>query len=624
MKKSPELIILGIDGGIPEYVRKKAAEGRLPNFARLIRKGTFLNELRGVHPTVTPVCWSALQTGSTPEVNGVISDLLHLDGPLSHCVSSYHGDYLKAERLWEAAARIGKTSLVTSFPVSGPSRSPLVRQAGGLTCSAGRFLDPASRFEEYDIPYQLWFFDRNRKPADSLAHFAAKSSPVVPVQKQVVSHSLPMEAAQEVSAVSEMSHGFYELRMDLDRPHANRHKFAPFHWTLEVTEGGFFLHTDDRIIHLKEDEWCTPFRRSLKCEGGELNCAFRFGCFAYEDGYLIFTPSCGNIEDIVSPELHPILKKLPPVSANYEYVFLRDPVTSRLAFDTFHFNMEWDFELIRQAQEADPSDIIITYSGVTDVINHLFWTTCCRAVPADEKARSFADFCYEKIYDFADEYLGFLMNEIAGEDTAILVVSDHGSLGTPQWHTPNLDMAKAGLVHFKDPDTLEIDYSKSLAAAVGFGNIFVNLQGRETDGIVPPEEYDRTVSRIIAALQDNMRSPDGDSFLAFAVKKAEAGFMGQGGERAGDVIYGACAGYASQTVHAEQIPTARDGKFGSLTCLGILAGPGIPENRTFTDPVNLHDLAPTLAYLLGYPLPRESNGRIVAQLMDKEISVHKK
>ena len=161
-------------------------------------------------------------------------------------------------------------------------------------------------------------------------------------------------------------------------------------------------------------------------------------------------------------------------------------------------------------------------------------------------------------------------------------------------------------------------------AAIGFGNIFVNLQGRETGGIVPPEEYEDTVSRIITALQDNMRSPDGMPYLAFAVRKEEAGFVGQGGERAGDVIYGATGSYASITVHAEQIPTARNKKYGSMNCLGILSGPGVRGGATFSGPVGLPDLAPTLSFLLDYPIPRESNGRIITQILNRDFPSGKK
>ena len=115
-----------------------------------------------------------------------------------------------------------------------------------------------------------------------------------------------------------------------------------------------------------------------------------------------------------------------------------------------------------------------------------------------------------------------------------------------------------------------------------------------------------------------MRGPDGASYLAFAVRKSEAGFFEQGGERSGDVVYGVAAGYSSITVHAEQIPTAKHPQFGSILALGILAGPGVPANQTLTEPVRLQDLAPTVCSLLGYPLPEGSNGRIVSKLIQAD------
>ena len=613
--KSPELIVLGVDGGVPRYVKEKVAQGKLPHFAALMKRGTFLENLRPVHPTVTPVCWSALQTGSTPEVNGVTSDLLHLDGPLSHFVSSYHGNYLKAERFWEAAARTGKSSLVVSFPVSAPTRSPLVRQVGGETCSPGRFLLEGDKVEQHDIPFQLWFFDLDKKPVQTLQHFTVKSSPVVEVPDQVYSHNQKLSQKQTASEIKSLGHGHYQLQTDLNRTGANFHRFLPFSWDVECSENGFILHTDDGDIALNKNEWTAPFRRTLKCESGELTCPFRFGCFAYEDGWLLFASATSYIRDRVTPSLASIVDQLPPPPVNLEYIFLFDPVTSHLAYDAGRFNTNWNMELIRQALKQSPSDIVVTYFGNTDTHNHCFWSIFTGAVQADEEKYRFAAESMEKIYDLADQYLGFLMDEVAGENTTILVVADHGSIGTPGWHSCNQELAKTGLVKFSNPERMEIDWENSKAAAIGFGQIFVNLQGRETNGIVPPSEYDKTVAEIITTLQDNMRGPDGASYLAFAVRKEEAGFFEQGGDRCGDVVYGASAGYAAITVHAEQIPTASHKQYGSMLSLGILAGPGIPAGQNFSDPVRLQDLAPTLCALLGYPLPKDCNGRIVSQLI---------
>ena len=90
--KTPQVIVIGVDGAVGTYVAQKAREGHLPNFARLLKRGCQMTDLRPPHPTITPVCWSAFMTGATPEVNGIVSDRLHLDGPLSKNVSAYHGD----------------------------------------------------------------------------------------------------------------------------------------------------------------------------------------------------------------------------------------------------------------------------------------------------------------------------------------------------------------------------------------------------------------------------------------------------------------------------------------------------------------------------------------------------
>ena len=42
--KKPELLVIGIDGAMPQYVKNAIAEGKLPNFKKLMRKGGFFNE----------------------------------------------------------------------------------------------------------------------------------------------------------------------------------------------------------------------------------------------------------------------------------------------------------------------------------------------------------------------------------------------------------------------------------------------------------------------------------------------------------------------------------------------------------------------------------------------------
>ena len=63
-----KIILLGIDGMDPRFSRKMVDEGKMPNLAKLIKKGAARHDLRllGAVPTITPPMWTTLATGAYP------------------------------------------------------------------------------------------------------------------------------------------------------------------------------------------------------------------------------------------------------------------------------------------------------------------------------------------------------------------------------------------------------------------------------------------------------------------------------------------------------------------------------------------------------------------------------
>jgi len=59
------VVILGLDGLAPELCQKHMANGKLPNFARLRKKGCF-KKLATTFPALSPVAWSTFATGVNP------------------------------------------------------------------------------------------------------------------------------------------------------------------------------------------------------------------------------------------------------------------------------------------------------------------------------------------------------------------------------------------------------------------------------------------------------------------------------------------------------------------------------------------------------------------------------
>ena len=581
----PEMIFLGIDGGVDSYIAREAAAGNLPNFARLLERGTRLTELRTAHPSITPTCWSSIMTGTTPEIHGIMADRLHKAGKVTDIVTSYNGRHLLAERFWDAAARAGKTALVTGIPLSGPAVSPLVRQCGGLCFY--RYTRPDSRKEFYDLPMQLWFFDTKKKPSGRLKDFAD-----VPQQKP--------------SPVTDLGNGRFRLDMVFDREAGTNYRhIPPFSWELRADEDGFTLLNGPDEIRLLPDADSEPFFRDLPSDAGTLHMPFRFGCYAFDDGFLILSDVTGDLSDVCTPDMYEITKQLPPPPLDKAWTFFNSPATAHIATESCNRETDWQIEMLRRALAQKKSDIVVTYFPWPDTVNHFFWQVLSKCIDAKPEIAELAEYAYRETYATADRYLGFLLDEVADENTTIMLASDHGSLGHVADNNINALLNKAGLLSYDEQH--KIDPARTRAVCVACGHIRINLQGREEGGIVPPEKFEDTVYEVIAALQDNLRGPDGRPFLAFAVRREEAGFFGLGGPNCGDVVFGLSAGYAAMTIHAEQIPTARS-QYGNMLSLGIFAGPGIAEGKVLDLPCRTIDLAPTLCELLDWPLPRNCTG----------------
>jgi len=63
-------MVLGLDGADPATIDLLLSEGKLPNFARLRREGAY-GPLRSQEPLLSPVIWTTIATGKTPDRHGI-------------------------------------------------------------------------------------------------------------------------------------------------------------------------------------------------------------------------------------------------------------------------------------------------------------------------------------------------------------------------------------------------------------------------------------------------------------------------------------------------------------------------------------------------------------------------
>lgn len=213
-------------------------------------------------------------------------------------------------------------------------------------------------------------------------------------------------------------------------------------------------------------------------------------------------------------------------------------------------------------------------------------------------------------YRVIDKAIGKIVN-VAGENALIVVISDHGI--KPKIYGLDITklLADVGLLVFKNNG--EIDFSKSKAIPGREGPwIYVNLRGRFKHGIVSSNEYEEVREDIINALYDYIDPETGIRPIVLAVRKEDARLLGLYGPRIGDVVYALRPEYGS---HHGQLPTAELG-IGSLRGLLIMKGPGVKRGYAIKRIVRGTDIVPTVCYLLGFPIPRNTEGGVIYQALE--------
>ena len=173
-----------------------------------------------------------------------------------------------------------------------------------------------------------------------------------------------------------------------------------------------------------------------------------------------------------------------------------------------------------------------------------------------------------------------------------------------------------------------------------FPALWVNLAGRESGGIVPPDRYQETCARAVAALC-NWRDPETGQALVRRVYRREEIYRGEQVERAPDLLidWNLDRGYsylsgrslddhsgqslrklAPHEFHSHEMAT----RGGSHRPNGMLMAMGGPfASRGAIQGASLSDLAPTILFCQGLGIPQEMEGRVLAELFSPEfLSAH--
>jgi predicted AlkP superfamily phosphohydrolase/phosphomutase len=186
---------------------------------------------------------------------------------------------------------------------------------------------------------------------------------------------------------------------------------------------------------------------------------------------------------------------------------------------------------------------------------------------------------------------------------------------------------RATLLHLLERSFLSlsnVDWSRTVAYSRGnYGQIFINLQGREPHGIVTPVEYETVRETIIERLRKLTDPETGEPIIA-RVFRTEELYWGERADCAPDLLpitrdmrYKPL-GTVSFTSHRLVEPTFGNSGDHRMEGVLFLCSSGVRPGHRLSN-VYIVDLTPTILYLLEQPVPANLDGTVLTEAFDQQF-----
>ena len=612
-----KLLFIGVDGMIPATVLAFVREGALPNISRLIQRGAWFNNCLPAFPTITPTCWASYATGATPATHGVTCQDIHLPGmPLAEKTFVYRSEHCLAERYWEAAARIGKRSLIVDYPTSGPARSELVTQVNGTGCTTINYNNKGGKGKQGCFGVGARLFATN--DLKSKIEWLAATTPASGQWQGPRNADAPQAVGSSARVLARLHVVPEDSFWDVE----------PFDWYVELTDTGLILREalDAAPVAVIDSGMWNPIReRSITVNHKPHQFRYRVKVMesnAQARSFRIFFSPLADFRPAISPAAFgDDLMQIQGLGTFSDHAGFFGSGT--LDDDTYleieKMNLDWLAAAIETGWRRNACDATIAYTVMVDTINHVYGNII-EGIEGTEAERTKCINMERRAYQLVDEFVGRLVGQV-DPGTLVILASDHGRVGNETLFRPAKVLKKAGLLvtrELADGKGEEIVWEKTRAVNIGSVHIYVNLKGREPNGIVEPADYKATVDEIISACHNYRDEKTNMRGVAVAVCNEDSALLGLGGDRTGDVVWGVAGrmgGYYGG-VHACQIPTTSTAT-GDIRAMLIMAGANVRRGVCLQTNVRPWDVAPTICHVMKWPNPMQLEGRVIYEAISE-------
>lgn len=284
---------------------------------------------------------------------------------------------------------------------------------------------------------------------------------------------------------------------------------------------------------------------------------------------------------------------------------------------------EIQFKLLKCCITEKSWDFFMHVNMGVDRIHHGFWRYHDPQHRLYEPGNPFEMAIFD-YYRMVDEMAGKLI-ELAGDDVTVLVVSDHGVTRMDGGICVNEWLWRNGWLNFKTPppegkitpvENLDVDWAQTKAWASGgyYGRIFLNVEGREPQGIIPAPQYQQIrdeLARLLAAIPDPDEQP-----LNTSVFKPEDIYEQVNGVAPdllvyfGDLHWRAVGSLGHRQHFTLENDTGPDDANHAPYGMFVLREPGC-RGAGQVARHQLMDIAPTLLDRMGIAIPADMQGRVI-------------
>ena len=551
-------LIIGLDAFDPGIVERMFAAGKLPHLSKFVSQDGY-SRFAVANPPQSEISWTSIATGLNPGGHGMF-DFVHRD-PASYALNvsllptkkSVLGTSFtfphNAPTIFDQAAKEGFPSTALWWPATFPAHldSPVQNIPGlgtpdiqgRLGVGAAYSLDPALKDEKFKTPVEAL------KQTGKGRYSGFLKGPAQQKGKQLQETILEFQLDVVDDQSARLTIGKQALTL-------TRGKWSPIFQV--VFKVGLFvgIHAITRVVMNQVDPAVLYF---LPLQIHPLHSPWPY---ASPPGFVRQTwNTCGSFLSLGWPQ----------DTTGLEEKWITDDQFLQLCDSIFSTRRNIFLHHLKSFNEG----LFANVFDSLDRVQHMF-------------LRDRPD-VIESWYQKFDDLVGLaekLVQNKGWQDTRIIVVSDHGfthfdhKLHLNRWlleHgylTLKLDHQEQGL--------RSVDWSQTRAFAVGLNSLYLNQQGRESQGCVSPDQREALSEEIRAQLLA-LKGPDGRQVIQQVSLQKEA-FDGPLTEYGPDFLVGYTPGYraSSQTGLGNWENTlfeANIDHWGADHCIAADAVPGV-------------------------------------------------